>query len=90
VSPSPLDIVSLYAKLVDEPFNLSMNEIADLTDFQIAEIYFHARDKEGGIKQQVEASGMNPKEAFFAIGRGLKVPQKTLEAQWEKRHGKKT
>ena len=38
----------MFAALLDH-FHLSLNEIADLTDYQIQELYFHKRDEDGSI-----------------------------------------
>ncbi len=40
----------MFALLVREPFNLSLEQIADLTDEQIAYIYFHPRDDRGHLE----------------------------------------
>lgn len=40
---------TVCAILVNEPFNVPLHEIAQLTDYQINNIYFHPRTKEGAI-----------------------------------------
>ena len=40
---------SVTAALAGEPYHLSLSQIADLTDRQINEIYFHKRDRSGSL-----------------------------------------
>ena len=47
-------VTARVAILVDH-YHLTLREIGDLTDRQIAEVYFHARTKEGSIDVPVPA-----------------------------------
>lgn len=54
---------TICAILVNEPFNLRPWEIAQLTDYQINNIYFHPRTKEGAI--DVDAYAKPAKEFSY-------------------------
>jgi len=40
-------VYQLYACLIDAPYHLTFAAIADLTDRQIYDLYYRARDKDG-------------------------------------------
>lgn len=80
----------MYAELVGEPWCLSIQQIAELTDRQIMEIYRHERDGEGKVKYQEDDSAPTPpmtpeqtKAVYFAINRALGVPLKQVQKRWE-------
>jgi hypothetical protein len=49
-----LDLDLLSARLIIEPFHMSFAEIGELTDKQIFDICYHARDKDGQLTEKVE------------------------------------
>lgn len=87
----------LYARLVDEPFRLSMAQIAELTDRQIAEIYFYPRDEKGRLlppspemSEEEEDEDLDPEQEralLFGMGSVLGIPEEQLKAAWEAKHG---
>ena len=42
-----INVYQLYACLIDAPYHLTFSAIADLTDRQIYDLYYRARDKDG-------------------------------------------
>lgn len=50
-----------YAQLVDH-FHLTPAEIGELTDRQIAQLYFHPRDKDGAIRRPESEAVMGSME----------------------------
>jgi hypothetical protein len=81
--------------LVDKPWLLSMEDIANLTDRQIIDIYYRERDKDGipkdyedtygkpanGLAQEEEEETVRIK--YFAMGHGLRIPEEKIEEGWQ-------
>jgi hypothetical protein len=76
-----------------EPFNKSMEEIASLTDRQIAELCFPPRDSEGRLIERLELPGEDAeltkeeqRALLFGMGAQLGVPTPDLEAAWKQKY----
>ncbi len=74
----------IYARLTRDPFHLTMHEIADLSDSQIAAIY--ARDLDGTTPAPIpEPRTIEEAEAAFRTTLlALGADPATIDAQWEK------
>jgi hypothetical protein len=81
----------LYARLVNEPFNLSMEQIARLTDRQIFALYFAARDKDGAVlppaQEAAPEGGPVTFEQYMQVGRAFGVSDEKLIAEWRAKRG---
>jgi hypothetical protein len=70
-------------------------DIAELTDRQISEIYFHPRDEQGRLSSAVvELPGEDEpltleqeRALLFGVGRSLGVPEEELQTVWRAKHG---
>lgn len=85
---------ALIAGLLGEPFRLSIDQIADLTDAQIHELYLHERDEKGipinrlsFDDQQIEDSPESQRAILMMTGAMLGIPAEELEATWRAKHG---
>ena len=80
----------VYSRLVNEPFNLSLHQIAKLTDRQMFDLYFAKRDKDGQILPPAnEHSGDKELtfEEYMSVGRSFGIDDKTLESEWKAKRG---
>lgn len=83
----------MYAFLTGEPFLLTLEEIGELTDWQIEKVYGHPRSKKTGQVEEKPAEApkrmtMAQKKAqFIALGLALNQSRETLEKVWEEKHG---
>lgn len=87
-------MAQVYAVLVDEPYCLSFDQIAKLTDYQVYCLYLRPRDKNGTpvpiptpqIYREVkdrDAARVN----FFSTGSMFGIPTQTLQRQWAEHMG---
>jgi hypothetical protein len=86
--------------LTDEPYLLSFDQIASLTDYQIYVIYYKDRNKDGiakplpdpvqRIKKKAVINTEENKMEFFRIGLafGKKIPD--LMKEWDTLYGTKS
>lgn len=85
--------------LIDEPYCLSMSQIADLTDYQIHTLYFRPRDKQGIPKPlpapKQKKSKKNPKidikkayQEYMMASLALGLSPQIVQQNWEKQHGR--
>jgi hypothetical protein len=73
----------------------SIEEVAGLTDRQIAELCFPPRDEQGRVIHAVELPGEDDppmtkeqeRAALFGMGRALGVPEAELQAAWRGKYG---
>lgn len=76
-----------------DPFNLSLAQIAELTDRQIYDLYFHPRDEHGRIKVRHEVPAretLSPDEEraiLFGMGSSLGIPLEQLNGLWNAKRG---
>ena len=61
-----------------EPFNLSLGEIAELTDAQLADIYFRPE------RSRAPVVGKPYWEVYRATWEGRGLTPEQIEAKWEK------
>jgi hypothetical protein len=84
---------SVVAALLGEPFHLTLGDIAKLTDWQIRELYFHARDEAGKVKPKhsIEAltgvpdgplSDEQKRHVLYAAGAAMGLPRAELDRAW--------
>ena len=85
----PMEFDTLCALLVNEPFNLRMEEIAQLTDYQIRRIYFHPRT-ENGMSIDVNAYSPNAsrgpldyKRAFWESWTDKGATDAEIQSKWD-------
>ena len=92
--PHITNVAQIYAMLIDEPYCLSFDQIAKLTDYQIFTLYFRPRDKDGNPKplpdpklyrevKDRHAAKIN----FFTTGSMFGVPAQILQRQWAEQNG---
>lgn len=81
------------ANLVDEPYCLTMEEVAKLTMRQVVLIYFRDRDRKTGAPKRVDPTWVTEEEIdeleeakkqFFAIGSFMGRSYEDLNAEWER------
>lgn len=88
-----MDPVTLYAALTGEPFLLTLEEIGELTDWQIEKVYGHARDQKTGQVRQAEEAPKGRmtlaqrKAQYLTMGQALRVPLADLERTWAEKYG---
>lgn len=89
-----VNVAQLYAALIDEPYRLSFDQIAKLTDYQIYALYMRERDKNGiplplkdpQLYREVldrEAAKVN----FFTTSSMFGVPAHIIQRQWAEHMG---
>ena len=89
----PMDPVTLYAALSGEPFLLTLEEIGELTDWQIERVYGHPRNRKTGQVEEVSEAPKSRmtleqrKAQFFTMGQALRVPLEELEKTWAEKYG---
>ncbi len=75
----------MIATLAGEPWCKSIEEIRTLDDYQVREIIFHERDKEGRIKPGPrEEPEMTPKEVFWQSFQMRCYPEWFIQKMWQK------
>lgn len=85
----------LIATLLRDPFRVSLAEIADLTDWQIKELYFHATDENGKIKipePVTEAAEVTSEQAdliIAEIAKAFRIAPEKVEALKRRRDERK-
>jgi len=88
-----MDPVTLYAALSGEPFLLTLEEIGELTDWQIEKVYGHPRNKKTGQVEEVppetprRMTMEQRREQFISLGLALGQKREVLERTWEEKHG---
>lgn len=88
-------IEPMIASLLGEPFRLTLGEIADLTDKQIRDLYFHPRDDKGMIRipePVTEAADVSPEQADLIleeIAKAFKIKPEKLEELRRRRDERK-
>ncbi len=82
----------MIASLVDEPYCLSMDEVAKLTMRQVVLIYFRDRDRKTGVPKRIDPTWETEideeeeaRKQFLAIGTFLGRSIEDLQAEWELR-----
>lgn len=92
--PAIANVAQVYAVLIDEPYCLSFDQIAKLTDYQIFVLYLRERDKDGIPKKLEdpklyrEVKDRNAaKINFFTTGSMFGVPAHILQRQWAEQNG---
>lgn len=80
--------------LIDEPYCLSFDQIAKLTDYQIFTLYFRPRDKNGIPKPLPDPKlyrEVKDRDAvkvnFFTTGSMFGIPAHILKQQWAEHTG---
>jgi hypothetical protein len=75
---------------------MSLEQIADLTDFQILRVAYYPRDERGSLKspgivapEQVQTPE-DEKAVLFAFGSAMGIPHEELTRVWEEKRGKST
>lgn len=72
-----------------------MPDLAELTDRQIFDLYYHPRDREGKVitshinQLPGEDEPLTVEQAariHFGVGAGLGIPREKLEAAWLEKH----
>jgi len=91
--------LALYASLVDTPYLLSWSQIAELTDRQIIEVYYRARDKDGNAlplpeehdrAELTEAQQLERERVqYMAMGTMVGIPHAKLVEAWERKMGER-
>lgn len=67
--------------LVREPFNLSFEQIADLTDYQISEILFqHPADEPA--KNPAEQVYLTPEQLFWRVWQRRGLSEEEIAEKW--------
>lgn len=80
----------MIATLAGEPWCKPIDEIRKLSDFQIREILFHERDKDGRIKPaRRDQPEMSHKEIFWESFRMRCYPEWLIQKHWDKREAAK-
>jgi hypothetical protein len=87
--------LAIFASLTDEPYLLSIDQIGDLTDYQIWRIYGKDRDANGRAKpipgsfgsSQRETHLVDEKAQFLNMGLALGIRLEELETSWRAKHG---
>lgn len=80
-APDPAEV---FAVLVREPFNLTVEQIGKLTPWQVKHIYFRKETKEQGRRVQ------SHQELFFAAWRQRGWKEKDIWKKWEEEgHGQR-
>lgn len=86
----------MIATLLREPFNLSLDQVARLTDRQIHHLYFHPTDADGRPKpppRKVPDRPLTPEEEralFFGMGASLGIKPEQLQREWDLKRGQPT
>lgn len=83
----------MYATLLES--GLTIGGIAELTDRQIADLYFHRRDKDGRLERRLdepeELPPLSPMESarrdLLLVGAILHISREELEATWAEKYG---
>lgn len=91
-----MNALAIVASLTDTPYLLRINDIADLTDYQIWRIYGKDRDDKGNPRQipgslapsKREADIVDAKTKFLAMGSAMGISLTELQDKWAKRHGR--
>lgn len=78
----PLSLATLAARLADEPFGLTLEQIGKLTLWQVNHVYFHPRDREGKLVV-VPSAGVPYEELFWDIWRARGLPDWRIEQKWQ-------
>lgn len=87
------DLVMLYAAMVGEPFLLTMDEIGELTDWQIERVYGHPRNKQTGQVEErppdvPQRLTLEQRRAqYISLGLALNQRLEVLERTWREKHG---
>jgi hypothetical protein len=87
------DPTYLVAQLLTDPFWFPLEQVADMTDFQIARVAFHPRDEKGALKQpglvapERAETPEDERAVLFAFGAAMGIPHEELVRTWEARHG---
>jgi hypothetical protein len=82
---------------MNEPFNRTPDQVAELTDYQIHELIFHPRDEKGRLSApEIELPGEEDRlsleeerQLLFGMGQALGVPEAALRAAWRQKHGER-
>jgi len=87
--------LAVVASLTDQPYLLSMDQIAELTDYQIWRIYGKERDDRGVPKtipgslapSKRESGIVEAKAKYLSMGVALGISMDELNAAWSKKNG---
>src|SRR5271165_735655 len=93
--------VAIIAALLGEPWCLTLDRVARLTDRQIHQLYFHPRDKYGAIvppmrslgpnapgkDKIVEKGSLEDQQDYFMNARAWGMSRQSAEAQWLEKRG---
>lgn len=72
----------LIATLLGQPFHLTLDDIAKLTDRQIVDLYFHKRDKHGVVEPEgylPDSTPMQEDLSMMTLGKALGIPSDKLK-----------
>ncbi len=82
-----------FAQLMTEPFCLPIEQIARMTDRQIAELCYHKRNKDGAIEvdaPEVEAAPLTPGQelaTLLGMAQAFGIPADKVNEAWGKKYG---
>lgn len=77
----------MVAGLIDEPYCLSMDQVAKLTMRQVSLIYYRERNKKTGVPKRIDALWGEDSDKdyrdFMSLGLALGKSPFDLQRQWE-------